>query len=212
MTDHKMLIEQLGREIRPVRRSWKTGWRVLAWLAIAMPCAAVASLLVNRSFTDWSQSGAAVAGMQLLLALSLGTLAIRYAFTLSIAGRSTLSWLALPPLGLIWLGLSLWNLSSREMPSLHHHGDTTRCFTFLMVVSTPMIVLMILSLRRTRSLHPVRSLAMAGLGIASLALSLLTLCHPVEVHPMDFVMHLAASVTIVALTVLVGKRWISVDR
>ncbi len=74
-----------------------------------------------------------------------------------------------------------------------------------------MMVLMIASLRRTRTLHPVRSLGMAGLGIASMAVSLLAFCHPVHLHAIDFVMHLAAIVTIVALTVLVGRRWVALD-
>ncbi|HBZ9024873.1 TPA: DUF1109 family protein, partial [Raoultella ornithinolytica] len=158
---------------------------------------------------DWSQPGAPLAVVQLLLAFVLGALAIRSAFTMSIAGRRSLSWKALLPIGLMWLGLSI---SSIPYPALRvAESDSTPCFTFLLVVSTPMMALMIASLRRTRTLHPVRSLAMAGLGIASMAVSLLAFCHPVHLHPMDFVMHLAAIVTIVALTVLVGRRWVALD-
>ncbi|MCP6330169.1 DUF1109 domain-containing protein, partial [Klebsiella pneumoniae] len=83
---------------------------------------------------------------------------------------------------------------------IEHDNDSARCFTFLLVVSTPMMVLMIASLRRTRALHPVRSLAMAGLGVSCMAVTLLTFCHPVHLHPLDFVMHLAAIATIVAMT------------
>ena len=209
MTDHNLLIEKLGREMRPVKRPWPTGWRVAGWLALALPCAWAASLLVPRGLTDWSQPGARLAVVQLVLAFALGALAIRSAFTMSIAGRRSLSWKALLPIGLMWLGLSI---SSIPYPALRvAESDSTPCFTFLLVVSTPMMALMIASLRRTRALHPVRSLAMAGLGIASMAVSLLAFCHPVHLHPMDFVMHLAAIVTIVALTVLVGRRWVALD-
>ena len=52
---------------------------------------------------------------------------------------------------------------------------------------------------------------MAGLGVASLAVSLLAFCHPVHLHLLDFALHLAAIVTIVALTVMVGRRWVSVS-
>lgn len=207
MTDHDLLIEKLSREMRPVKRLRSTGWRVLRWLAVALPCAVAASFLVQRSPTDWSQPGALMAVFQLLLAFLLGTLAIRSAFTLSIAGRRALSWKALLPIGLLWLGLSLSSIPHPSQPVAE--SDSVTCFTFLLVVSVPMMVLMIASLRRSRSLHPVRSLATAGLGIACMAVSLLAFCHPVHLHAMDFVMHLTAIVTIVALTVLVGKRWVS---
>ena len=207
MTDHNLLIEKFGREMRPVKRPWPTGWRVAGWMALALPCAWAASLLVPRGLTDWSQPGALMAVFQLLLAFLLGTLAIRSAFTLSIAGRRTLSWKALLPIGLLWLGLSLSSIPHPSLPVVE--SDSVTCFTFLLVVSLPMMVLMIASLRRSRSLHPVRSLVTAGLGVACMAVSLLAFCHPVHLHAMDFVMHLAAIVTIVALTVLVGKRWVS---
>ncbi|PRD14449.1 NrsF family protein [Pantoea coffeiphila] len=210
MTDHNALIEKLGREIKPVRRIWPTGLRVMAWLAVALPCAVAASFLVPRGLTDWSQPGAKLAILQIALAFLLGTLAIRGAFTLSIAGRRTLSWKALLPIALMWFGLSVINMQGNG--TILHDDDSTRCFTFLMVVSTPMMLLMIASLRRSRSLHPVRSLAMAGVGISSLAVSLLAFCHPIHLHVLDFVMHLAAVVSIVALTILVGKRWVALDK
>ncbi|MEF3101654.1 uncharacterized protein DUF1109 [Raoultella ornithinolytica] len=208
MTDHNLLIEKLGREMRPVKRPWPTGWRVAGWLAVALPCACAASLLVPRGLTDWSQPGARLAVVQLVLAFLLGTLTIRRAFTMSIAGRRSISWKALLPIALMWLGLSISSIPG-DAPPLHD-DDSVSCFTFLLVVSTPMMVLMIASLRRTRALYPARSLAMAGLGVASLAVSLLAFCHPVHLHLLDFALHLAAIVTIIALTVVVGRRWVSV--
>ena len=71
-----------------------------------------------------------------------------------------------------------------------------------------MMVLMIASLRKTRALHPVRSLAMAGLGVSCMAVTMLAFCHPVHLHPMDFVMHLAAIALIIVMTVLLGRRWV----
>ncbi|XXN66433.1 NrsF family protein (plasmid) [Enterobacter ludwigii] len=207
MTDHNLLIEKLGREMRPVKPLRSTRWRVCAWLLLALPCGIAASFLVQRSFTDWTQPGALQAILQLVLAFILGTLAIRSAFNMSIAGRRSISWKALLPIGLLWLGMSISQIPG-EVP-LVHDNYSTRCFTFLLVVSTPMMVLMIVSLRRTRALYPVRSLAMAGLGVSCMAVALLAFCHPVHLHPLDFIMHLAAIVTIVAMTVLVGKRWVT---
>ncbi len=69
MTNHDLLIDKLGRDMRPVKRLPSTGRRVLSWLAAALPCAVAASFLVQRSPTDWSQPGASLAVVQLLLAL-----------------------------------------------------------------------------------------------------------------------------------------------
>lgn len=209
MTDHNLLIEKLSRDIRPIRRPLPTGWRVLRWMGIALPCAIIVSHLLPRDVTDWSQPGAVWAVAQLLLAFLLGTLAIRSAFAMSIAGRYALGWKALLPIGLMWLGFSLRAIPGGASPV--YDSDNISCFTFLLAVSTPMMALMIANLRRTRTLHPVRNLAMAGLGIASLAVSLLAFCHPVHLDALDFVTHLAAVIAIIALTVLVGKRWVSID-
>jgi hypothetical protein len=207
MTDHDLLIEKLGQQIRPVKRPWPTGWRVLAWLAVALPCAFITSFLVPRGLTDWSQPGALQAVGQLLTAFILGVLALRSALAMSIAGRRSISWKALLPMGLLWLGLSLSSIPGTA-PQVADN-DSVRCFTFLLVVSLPMMALIIATLRRTRALHPLRSLAMAGLGVSCMAVSLLAFCHPVHLHALDFVMHLAAIVTIVGLTMAVGKRWVT---
>ncbi len=207
MTDHELLIEKLSQQIRPVNRPWPTSWRVLAWLAIALPCAFATSYLVPRGVTDWSQPGALQAIGQLLLAFVLGVLALRSALAMSIAGRRSISWKALLPIGLLWLGLSLTSIPGKAPPVADN--DSVRCFTFLLVVSLPMMALIIVTLRRTRALHPLRSLALAGLGVACMAVSLLAFCHPVHLHALDFVMHLAAIVTIVALTMIIGKRWVT---
>jgi hypothetical protein len=59
----------------------------------------------------------------------------------------------------------------------------------MMTVSTPMMLLVIGYLRRTRALYPLRTLAAAG-AVACMALTLLYFCHPVDIHPMDFLLHL----------------------
>ncbi|WP_324722979.1 DUF1109 domain-containing protein [Lelliottia sp. JS-SCA-14] len=207
MTDHELLIEKLSQQALPVKRPWPDGWRALAWTLMALPSGWLSSLLLQRVATDWAQSGAFLALLQLGLTFVMGVLAIRNAFLLSIPGRRPLSWKGFMPLLVLWLGCVLANLGQT---SLTHHRDEVNCYVFMMTVSAPMMLLAIGYLRRTRSLHPLQSLATAGAGVACMALTLLSFCHPVEVHPLDFALHLAAIFTIVVATVGLGWKWVAI--
>lgn len=208
MADHDVLIKQLSQDVRPIRRPWASHWRVVGWLLVALPCGWLSSLVFHRVATDWSQPGAPLAALQLTAAFITGTLAVRNAFLLSVAGRKPLSWKAFVPLIAVWLtGVSMSLGSARGQV---HHPDEVNCYVFMMAVSAPMVVLVIACLRRTRALYPLRTLAVAGAGVACMALTLLSLCHPVEVHPLDFLLHVAAGLTIVLGTMVVGWRWVRV--
>jgi hypothetical protein len=209
MADHDLLIARLSRNVAPVKRPLPAGLRAMTWVIMALPVGAMASLLVHRSFTDWSQSGAVWALAQLLLTLVVGTLAIRNAFLLSIAGQRPLSWKIFAPLIGLWLVLTLSNMHLHQTPVAPEQREGVSCYLFMLVVSMPMMALVIGYLRRTRSLFPARSLGVAGAGVACMALTLLALCHPTHVSAADFAMHLAATLTIVLATVAVGYRWVS---
>ncbi len=208
MTDHNALIATLSRRASPVKRTRPAGWRVLACLTMALPCGAIASLLVRRPVTDWLQPGMAWALFQLFIVFIAGTLAIRNAFLISIPGRRALSWKWFIPLALFWLGSILINMRGLEPATSQVEG--TNCYLFMLVVSVPMIAIMIGYLRQTRTLFPVRSLAAAGAGTACMALVLLSLCHPIHLNLLDFVQHLLAAATIVLATIISGWRWVRV--
>lgn len=44
MTNHELFIEKLSQQALPVKRPWHTGWRVLAWTLMALPCGWLTSL------------------------------------------------------------------------------------------------------------------------------------------------------------------------
>jgi Negative regulator of sigma F len=207
MDSHDALIEKLSRNAAPVKRALPVRWRVVSWVLMALPAGALASLFLQRTATDWSQPGAQWAMVQLGLAFAIGLLAISSAFTLSIAGRRPLNARWLLALAVVWLASVLINIGHPPLTASTLHD--TRCYTFMVTVSVPMVALVIGYLRRTRTLNPLRSLALSGLGVAAMALTLLTFCHPVHLHPEDFMMHLAAIVTIVGATVAFGWRWVS---
>lgn len=208
MENHEALIQKLSRAAQPVKRPLPVGLRVVSWMLMALSAGALASLLLERSATDWTQPGAGWAIAQLVIVFATGLLAIGAAFTGSIAGRRPLSARWLAALAVLWFIAVGMSLSQHPLSAGSLHD--THCYTFMVTVSAPMIALVLGFLRRTRTLTPFRSLTLAGTGVACMALTLLAFCHPVHLHPEDFLMHVAAIVTIVAATVALGWRWVGV--
>ena len=213
MRNHDQLIEQLSASAQPVRRVWPTPWRVIVWVAAALPCGALSSWVLHSRNTDWSQPGALPAMAALLLSFILGVSAIGGAFTLSLAGRKTPKLRYLFLLALAWLALNLLNLTAAQAPAgAGRFGEGIHCYLFMLLAALPMMAISVFSLYRTRSLSPEKSLALAGCGIAFMSSMLLSLCHNTHLHLIDFSMHLAAGLTIVLLTIFAGRRWIRLDR
>lgn len=213
MKNHDQLIDTLSQSARPVKRTWPVGWRVTAWIITVLPCGMLSSWAWHSRFTDWSQPGAGLALLTLVLAFGIGASAMAGAFTLSIAGRKPLRlrWAAL--LAVVWLAINLLNTASAAAPAgAGRFGEGMHCYLFMLSASLPMMVISIVCLNRTRSLYPRQSLALAGAGIAFMSSTLLSLCHDIHLHRLDFTMHLAAGATIVLLTVLTGRRWIQLSR
>ena len=145
----------------------------------------------------------------LLLALVIAGSSVAAAFTLSIAGRKPVSLYGLLLLAGLWLTLNLFNLSASVPPAgAGRLGEGIHCYLFMLSASLPMMLFSVIALQRTRCLHPAKSLALAGCGSAFSSSMLLSLCHDTHLHLIDFSMHLAAGLTIVALTMIVGRRWV----
>lgn len=209
MNEHDALIEQLCRDARPVRRSAAPSRRAALWMLLALPGGFLASLLMPRQGSDWSHPGALWALLWIIASCCLGALAIKTAFTISIAGQRISHWRWLAVLALGWLLVGLVDVSSSTDP-VGRFGDGVYCYTFMLTAATPMLVLLVAALRRSRSLHPTASLAIGGLGIAATSQILLGFCHPVAGELVDLMMHLAATVTLVVAAVLGGRRWVKI--
>lgn len=209
MADHNSLIDSLSRDAASVKRPAMPAVRTGLWIATALPLGAMAVIWTGRVFSDWSAPGAIWALVELIAAFGLGIVAILSAFRLSIAGRKPVSWPWFAATGLTWLAMSVAGVFHARNP-WGHLGSGSGCYIFMMTASLPMIVLAILSVRRTRTLYPVRTLGAAGLGIAAMTAVLLSLCHPPSGDLPDLVMHLLAAATIMAVTVMAGRRLVAV--
>jgi hypothetical protein len=204
MNEHDALIEQLCRDARPVKRPAAPWVRAVVWMLVALPCGFLASQLLPQGRVDWFDPDAGWAGLWVLVSFCLAVLAITTAFAVGIAGQRIRHWRWLAGTTLSWILAGLIGVTSSTDPVGRY------CYIFMLVAGTPMAVILVVALRRTRSLDPARSLALAGLGIAAMSQLLLAFCHPVAGQLVDLAMHFAASVTLLAVTVIGGWRWVSI--
>ena len=202
------LIRQLSQGLQPVRRPRPAGWRALGWAALALPCGLLATRLIPNDTLAWGEPGMVWAVAEIALSLTLGLVAVMLAFTIAVAGRPLRGQGLLVAMGLVWLAVCVENIAGSPWPAVHL-GAGMHCYTFMMLASAPMMPLVVLALRRTRALNPARTLMVAGVGIAFLVSGLLGFCHSGRLHPVDFLMHLAAGGSIVILTTLLGRRFIA---
>lgn len=209
MNEHDALIEQLCRDTRPVKRLAAPWTRAGGYMLVALPCGFLASLSMPQARPDWSAPGAPWAALWILTSFFLGALAIKTSFAISIAGQGILGRRRLAILSVVWLLVGLIDVTSSTDP-VGHIGDGKYCYTFMLVAGMPMAVVALAVLRYTRSVRPTRSLASAGLGIAAMSQILLGFCHPVAGELVDLLMHLAATLTLIAVIVIGGRGWVKI--
>lgn len=202
------MIEQLVATAEPVRRLRPPLVRASLWL-LAVAALAAAAIL---SFSDLNLFAQRVRDPKLALelagTLATGLAAVIAAFYLSLPDRSR-AW-ALAPLPF----LALWVASSGY--SCYRHwltfgpdgwalGESAECFSFILGVSLPVSVSLLLVLRRARPLTPVSVAAVGGLGAAGIAAFLLQFFHPFDVTFMDLAVHAVAVGIVVAAASAVAR-------
>ena len=203
------LIGALAADLRPVRRLPPPVLRALFWLALV---AAVAAALAT--FADvaamWHRL-AASPDMWLAVLGSIATAATAAfaAFELSLPDRSR-AWALLPlPAAALWVGASgLGCMRAFVLPGTHVAaiGETRDCLLFIIGLSVPLSVALILMLRRAYSLAPPLTAAMAGLASAAAAATLLNFFHPFDAAATDLAVHAVAVVIVVAAARALGGR------
>src|SRR5258705_43925 len=204
----EQLVEKLASDGSPVRRLappllratiWLAGFAVVAtaavWLLGAIP--GMAGRLSDPRFA-----------LEMVGTLLTGLFAVGAAFCLSLPDRSRL-WLLvpLPPL-MLWLSMSGYGCY-RDL--LTHgaggwaQGASPMCFAFIVGFGIPTALALYFPLRRASPLNPIPALASAGLGVAALSAAMLQFFHPIDVTVLDLVTHVFAVLTVVMLTIAIGR-------
>ncbi|WP_253201288.1 DUF1109 domain-containing protein [Sphingomonas quercus] len=189
---------------QPVRRISPAWARALMWMPVALLLGYLFTRPLHRAALDWSAPNAGIAIAGILLSLALGAGALVAAFTVSVAGSAARLRGGMMAAFAAWLVCAALAIGASAHPA-GKLGQGSYCFTFILVAGLPMIGAVLLALRRTRSLAPLRSLALAGGGIGFLSFGLLGFCHPVGMSAVDFAMHLAAALALAIVTVALGR-------
>ena len=206
---HERLVAGLVAELRPVRRVGVPILSALVWLAMVLALALVLAWFADMPAVE--RRLMAVPDMWLAVlgsSLTAGLAGIA-AFQLDMPDRSP-AWALLPLPGLaLWIGASgigcarTWLVGGTTDATM---AETMHCLRFIVGLSLPLSVLIVLMLRRGYALYPSLTGAVAGLSVAAATATLLNFFHPFDAAVLDLAVHVVAVAAVVALNRYAGQR------
>lgn len=205
----EQIIGRLVADAAPVRRLRPPAFRAALWLLAVAAIAAVAILWFSNLAVFARRAEDPKLALELAGTLLTGIAAVLAAFELSLPDRAS-GWalLPLPPLAL-WIASSGYSCYRHWLgfgPGGWEIGESAHCFGFILGVSVPLAISLMLLLRIAHPLAPLRVAAMGGLGVAGIAAFLLQFFHPFDVTFMDLGIHAAAVAIVVAASAAAGGR------
>jgi hypothetical protein len=207
-SSHDDLIRGLAADLVPARRLLSPTKRALLWLAVVVALALV--LLTFSDVTAMTRRLTATPDMAIAAVGSAATtvLAALAAFQLSVPGHSR-AWALLPlPAALVWVAASgagclrSWLIPDAHLATMNEAKD---CLVFIVGLSVPLSVLLVLMLRRAFPLDPALTAAVAGLASAAAAASLLLLFHPFDAGATDLAVHALAVGLVIGANRVLGR-------
>src|SRR5262249_12675207 len=142
--------------------------------------------------------------LELAATIVTGAAAVLAAFNLSLPDRPA-AWAFLPlPSFVLWVGSSGYACFRNWIvtgPTGWALGESANCFIFILAVSVPLSVGLLIFLNRAKPLSPLKTAAMGALGVSALAAAALQFFHPFDVTFLDLGVHLGT----IALVVLAAS-------
>lgn len=203
------LIDSLARDVKIVRPVQSPLVRAAGWLLLAG--AVMGLLAIEHGIRPDIGTQMQKASFIVSLAASLltGVLASVGCLLASLPERSR-GWLLLPvPSLVVWVStigygcLTDWvSVGANGM----HFGEAVRCFTTLIVMSVPLSLAMFAMLRHIGRLRPAAVTMTAGLAVAAITSTALSLFHQLDATIMILMWNLGAAAMLVALEGIAGGR------
>jgi len=206
------LIESLAADARPVRAIRSPLVRTGGWLALA---AGILLLLVvehglRPDLAEQLRKPSFLAGC--MASAATGVLAAVGCLLGSLPDRSR-RWLLLPlPTLLVWVSTigygCLTDWVSMDAGALRM-GEAVRCFATVLAVSVPLSIAMFAMLRHAARLRPKLVTMTAGLAVAAMTSTALSLLHQIDATVMILAWNLGVAALLVALEGALGRRVLS---
>jgi hypothetical protein len=203
------LIARLASGLRPVTRLRPPWMRAASWLALSGAIAVLLALVKDLHPIAARLMAAPDMWLSVVGSALTAVLGAWATFQLSLPDRSG-AWALLPlPSALLWLGASgLGCLRTWLLPGMHpaDMGETFQCFRFIVGLSLPLSVLLVVMLRRAAPLRPGLASVVGGLAVAAAAATLLVFAHPYDASATDLAVHVIAVALVVIANRAIGGR------
>ena len=200
--DLDLAIRDLVADLTPVRRVRPPVLNAVIWLGVVATIAAVLSRNVDATALAQRLRLAPDLWLAVLGSTATMILSVIATFELGLPDRSP-AWAFAPlPALALWLGASGIGCLRMLDPAgpgpipLHEIKD---CFMFIVGLSVPLSVALMVLQRRTYSLRPRLETTLTGLSAAAAAATLLTFVHPFDATALDLGVHFTAVATAIGL-------------
>jgi hypothetical protein len=206
---NEQLVQALSADLTPVDRLAPPSLRVLLWLAMVGAVALALTMVSDVGAMIQRLVAAPDLWLAAMGSALTAVLAAVAAFQLALPDRKA-AWALLPlPAVLLWIGASgmgclrPWSIADAyPMPP----DGTEHCLIFILGLSLPLSLLLIVMLRRGFSLRPNLTAIIGGLACASAAATLLNFIHPYDAAATDLTVHAFAVAIVIVANTLYGSR------
>jgi hypothetical protein len=206
---NEQLVQALSADLTPVDRLAPPSLRVLLWLAMVGAVALALTMVSDVGAMIQRLVAAPDLWLAAMGSALTAVLAAAAAFQLGLPDRKA-AWALLPlPAVLLWIGASgmgclrPWSIADAyPMPP----DGTEHCLIFILGLSLPLSLLLIVMLRRGFSLRPNLTAIIGGLACASAAATLLNFIHPYDAAATDLTVHAFAVAIVIVANTLYGSR------
>lgn len=207
-TNTDKLIQDLSRDLQPVRPLSRPGVRTATWLAILFPYVAIVLLMMGAGQDLPARISDTRFLLEQIFAFATGVTAVVAAFASVIPGQRRRFWVwPLLPLA-AWLATLGESCVQAGMNALSLQHDLT-CLPYIVLLGTAPAIALWIMLRRGAPMTPRWTAALGALAAAGLGNFCVRLGHPEDVTVMLLVWHAGGVIVLAALASAAGRTFLN---